>query len=521
MMLLTTPNTLSDQQCRELEAFKMRTKEAKLYRRAKVILYRNGGYTPDEIEEHTDYSEREQRYLVRRYREEGIAGLADRPRSGRPKGSCHHPEVPSPGKTDTPYDMTSGSSQEDAQEKTILPVPTPPQEPPYEGKEEKKNAEKKEEEKKEKKKCNKGSTLSLWARLTLESMHAYHPKRYLRQRAHMVLLRDKGYSMDEIADMLDATVTTVNQICAQYDRHQLAGLYRHPGSGRPSRLLAEQWEQFAKWVKDGPKALGYRFVKWTTRSLRKYIFKRFNIKLSREWIRQKLHHFVGYSWTRGKKVYAYPENTKRMADRRSFSQKMVTYLERARNGECIVLFEDESIVTQFGEVGYSWSPEGDTQEVPSAGKHGRVVVFGAVDPLTGRTHYHLEKKSINKESSLRFITQVVRYYEKRAPGMPLVIVWDKHPGHTSGIVAEFVKAHKHVTLEKTPTQSPDLNPIERLWDWLSDLMIKNDFFERLDALQRAVRHFFCYIAGIKEQVIQCMGDLQKLYSKEVGVKGKI
>jgi transposase len=499
-MLLTTPNTLSEQQCRELDTLKRHTKEAKLYRRAKVILYRNGGYTPDEIEEHTDYSEREQRYLIRRYRDEGIAGLADRPRSGRPKGTGRRQGVPSPGETDTSHEMTSDSS---------LPVLTPPQETPD------------KERKDEKRQDQKGTMLSLWARLTLESMHAYHPKRYLRQRAHMVLLRDKGYSMDEIADILDVTVTTVDQICAQYDRHQLSGLYRKPGSGRPSRLLVEQWEQFAKWVKDGPKALGYRFVKWSTRSLRKYIFKRFNIKLSREWIRQKLHHFVGYSWTRGKKVYAYPENTKRAADRRSFSQKMVTYLERARKGECIVLFEDESIFTQFGEVGYSWSPEGETQEVPSAGKHGRVVVFGAVDPLTGRTHYHLEKKSINKESSLRFITQVVRYYEKHAPNIPLVIVWDKHPGHTSGIVAEFVKAHNHVTLEKTPTQSPDLNPIERLWDWLADLMIKNDFFERRNALQRAIRHFFCYIAGIKAQVIKCMGDLQKLYSNEAEVKGEI
>ena len=83
-MLLTQPNTLSAQQCRELEAFKMNTREAKLYRRAKVILYRNSGYTPDEIEEHTDYSEREQRNWVRRYREAGVDGLYDRPRSGRP-----------------------------------------------------------------------------------------------------------------------------------------------------------------------------------------------------------------------------------------------------------------------------------------------------------------------------------------------------------------------------------------------------------------------------------------------------
>ena len=200
--------------------------------------------------------------------------------------------------------------------------------------------------------------------------------------------------------------------------------------------------------------------------MRTYLFTRFNITFSREWIRQQLHRFVGDSWTRGKKGYAYPENETRNTERTSFSQKMLTYLEQARNGEIIVLFEDESILTLFGEVGSSWSPVGTTQEVPTAGKRGRAVVFGAVDPQAGRTHYRVVDESIHKHTSLQCITQLVRYYQKHFPGIPLVIVWDKHPGHTSQLVEEFVNEHAHVTLENTPTQSPDLNPIERLWDWL-------------------------------------------------------
>ncbi len=74
MMLFTQPNTRSEQQCRELEAFNTSTDPVKLSRRANVILYRNAGYTPDEIEAHTEYSEREQRDLVSRYREKGVKG---------------------------------------------------------------------------------------------------------------------------------------------------------------------------------------------------------------------------------------------------------------------------------------------------------------------------------------------------------------------------------------------------------------------------------------------------------------
>lgn len=141
------------------------------------------------------------------------------------------------------------------------------------------------------------------------------------------------------------------------------------------------------------------------------------------------------------------------------------------------------------------------------------MVFGAADPQSGRVHSRLED-TINQEATLRFIKQVVYYYQAHAPGIPLVIVLDKHPGHTSHLVNDFVKELDHVTLENSPTQSPDLNPIEHLWDWLSDLMIKNAFFETKDALKKAIRHFFCSIAGVKKQVISWMGDLQKIYSAE-------
>jgi transposase len=344
-MLLTRPNTLSDKQCRELEEVKRTAQDVRVYRRAKVILYRNAGYTPDEILEHTDYSEREQRDMIRRYREDGIAGLLDRPRSGRPR-------------LEKPENVEQQTIEEAG---GVIPAHEPSREPNGEPKkpenveqqtvEETGSVISAHEPSSEPEKTKTEANLDELAQETLECMQKYHPKRYLRERAQMLLWRNDGYSAREIADMLGVSMTTVRQVFTTYDREKLAGLYRKPGSGRLSKLRAEQWEQFAKWVREGPKALGYRFVKWTTRSLRKYIFKRFNITCNREWIRRKLHEFTDYSWTRGKKVYAYPENKKRNTERKIFAENMLSYLKQAREGKCLLLFEDESIFTLFGEVG--------------------------------------------------------------------------------------------------------------------------------------------------------------------------
>jgi transposase len=444
---------LTPDQRAELQQYLATTPHAKISRRVRMLLYLGEEDSAEEIHEHTGYAERTQFYWLRRYREEGLDGLVDRPRSGRP---CTRPQPK--------------------------------------------------------------ARLGRWARLTLEQMHRHHPKAYLRRRAHMILLWDNGYSLDVIADIVGRTARTVGHVLAAYAREGLAGLYRKVGSGRRSRLRPEQWKQVKQWVQQGPQALGYRFVKWTTRSLRKYLEKRFNTTFSREWIRQQIHRCVRYSWTRGKKAYAYPQNDKRNTERKQCCHTILTYLKQALNGEIILVFEDESIFTLFGEVGYSWSPVGQTRMVPSAGKRGRVVVFGTVDPISGQTHYHLETEaSINQETTFHFVKQVVRYYQKHRPGVPLVLVLDTHPGHTAHLVTDFVKELEHVTLLNTPTQSPDVNPIERVWDWLSDRMIKDDFFETKEDLKRAVRHFFCYIAGIKDQVLSCLGDLQTLYTEKARI----
>ena len=235
-------HTLSDAQRQELEQFSTTMRESIFFRRAKIIWYKDEGMTIAEIRKHTGYCAEAQDWWWHRYMNGGLDGLRDKPRSGRP------PQKPAP----TPISASAQSS-----------VPSDP-------------------------------GLPHWARVTVEQMHAHHPKRYRRERAQMVLLRDKGYSIAMIADTLDTQVRTVRTILATYDREGIAGLYRKPGSGRISRLWLDQWNQVKDWVVRGPKALGYQFAKWTTRSLRAYLWKHFGIRFSREWIRQKLHDVVRY-----------------------------------------------------------------------------------------------------------------------------------------------------------------------------------------------------------------------------------
>ena len=101
-MVLLKPNTLSQSQYWELADLMATTKDITIYRRTKVILYRNACYTAEEIQEHTEYSERAQQYWLRRYREEGVSGLFERPRSGRPKPEATQATTPEATQATTP-----------------------------------------------------------------------------------------------------------------------------------------------------------------------------------------------------------------------------------------------------------------------------------------------------------------------------------------------------------------------------------------------------------------------------------
>lgn len=442
---------LTPEQRGELHELFLTTSSVNVYRRTKMLLDLDEGLSPAEIRRHTGYAERAQFFWLNRYRGEGVRGLEDRPRSGRPRTRL----APS-------------------------------------------------------------RRLENWARITLEQMQTNHPTTYLRTRAHMVLLWDKGYPVPTIADIVGVSAQTVRAVLGAYERDKLMGLYRQSGSGHRSGLRLEQWDQIKDWVQRGPKAVGYQFAIWTTRSLRWAIYNQFLVWFSRERIRQLLHRVFCFSWTRAKKVWAFAADPEWQQERQRFCQQMLDVLDQARKGECMLLLLDETILSLAGELGYSWSPIGATQQVPSTGRRDRVVVFGAVDPLTGRPHVRLEDRPISQESTLDFLKQLVRHYTRRSPGIPLVLVLDKHPGHTAGLVEAYVNQLDHVTLVNTPTHSPDLNPIEHLWDWLAEQRIKNEFFETIPLLKQAVRRFFSYIAGVKEHVISWLGNLQELYT--VGAK---
>ncbi len=77
---------------------------------------------------------------------------------------------------------------------------------------------------------------------------------------------------------------------------------------------------------------------------------------------------------------------------------------------------------------------------------------------------------------------------KRHRRRPVVLVWDRLPGHRSRAVRDFLTANRDwLTIEWLPPYSPQLNPIELLWGHLDTTTLANTPLDDLAVLGRRAR----------------------------------
>ena len=70
-----------------------------------------------------------------------------------------------------------------------------------------------------------------------------------------MLLSHRGYSLDQIADILGAQYQTVSNWIDQWEDYGITGLYKHHGGGATAIFSTEEVERFKELVKDEPRRI--------------------------------------------------------------------------------------------------------------------------------------------------------------------------------------------------------------------------------------------------------------------------
>jgi len=276
-----------------------------------------------------------------------------------------------------------------------------------------------------------------------------------RMRAHAVLLSERRYSLEQIADIYQVDRDRVSQWLEWWEAEQVAGLDDEPRSGRPPKLNEAERQEALKIALQEPR---------TIKTGLKRIADELGKLISGETLRTLLTT-ERYIWQRMRR------STRTLRDETEF-RAAEAELARLRatvlGGQSAfdLWYYDEAGFTLQPVIPYAWQRVGQRLELAAA--HGpRQNVLGFFN-LYNQFHAFAFQAAIDSNTVIHCFDLFRQQQQK-----PALVVVDNAPIHTSeDFEEELARWQKEDLYVKfLPPYCPELNLIELLWrkikyEWL-------------------------------------------------------
>lgn len=160
--------------------------------------------------------------------------------------------------------------------------------------------------------------------------------------------------------------------------------------------------------------------------------------------------------------------------------------DAARHPDTVVaLFLDEFGYQRWPEVAPTWGGEGAVAQ--RAGNNQQWRTIGALNALTGQVNY-LDGYIVGRQQVSKFYALLDRVYPKKIERM--YVVQDNWNIHSHPDVLTALADYPRIQPVWLPTYAPWLNPIEKLWRWLrQDILKMHRWVEDWPQVKQRVRDF--------------------------------
>jgi transposase len=147
----------------------------------------------------------------------------------------------------------------------------------------------------------------------------------------------------------------------------------------------------------------------------------------------------------------------------------MTLPEAARTKPLEVWFQDEARVGQQGTLTRLWARRGSRPRAPKDCRYAWAYIFGAVCPARA-IGAALVMPHANTEAMSAHLAEISRQV---SPGAHALLVLDGAGWHSSNSLV----VPDNITLMPLPPYSPELNPVENLWQYLRQNHLANRVFD--------------------------------------------
>ena len=277
-------------------------------------------------------------------------------------------------------------------------------------------------------------------------------------RIKVVLLYDKNMGHQEIKEILLLDLQTIRRYINDFIHYRMDSIYFEDGrkdrSGNKKKLTAEQEEQVKQFVQEN--------LIEEAKEVQSYIKEHFSISYHVNSVINLLHH-LGFSY---KKVVTIPQqsNTTQSIEKQLEFEARYKRLKEELKEDEEILFLDGVHPTHNTKAGFAWI------------QNGEVITLSC--------------ETINSDSTLKLFDTLLETYSNTTGNLYLFA--DNARYYKSKLLQEALKTDKYKRIKMIflPSYSPNLNPIEKVWKFFKNEVLKNKFYKTLNDFKIAIDVFF-------------------------------
>ena len=137
-------------------------------------------------------------------------------------------------------------------------------------------------------------------------------------------------------------------------------------------------------------------------------------------------------------------------------------------------WQDEARVGQKNKITRRWARQGTRPSAPSDQRTKSAYIFGAICPARG-VGAGLVLPRCNTQAMQWHLEEIS---SQVAPGGHGVLILDQAGWHTTKKLA----VPENITLLHLPPRSPELNPVENIWQFMRDNWLSNRIFQSYEQI---------------------------------------
>ncbi|MFP6771603.1 MAG: IS630 family transposase, partial [Alphaproteobacteria bacterium] len=252
------------------------------------------------------------------------------------------------------------------------------------------------------------------------------------------------------------------------------GLIDPKAPGKPAKLNDHQRQALAALVEAGPIPAIHDVVRWRLSDLRQWIWQTYAISLDETNVSRELKG-LGYV-----KITARPrhqaQNELVLEDfKKNFPAEVAEIRAKLPANTAIELWwQDEARIGQKNKITRRWARKGSRPRAPKDQRTKSAYIFGAICPARG-VGAALVLPRCNTQAMQWHLDEIS---SQVSLGAHAILIVDQAGWHTT----DKLTIPSNITLLPLPPRSPELNPVENVWQFMRENWLSSRIFKSYDEI---------------------------------------